>query len=496
MARAPTRTIFLLCGSKRNPVALSTRRVVATTIAPVTPKNRVHLMRGDINTIVAQNDESCVFAILGVGLVSYDRSMAAFRILGGKKLYGTVSVFGAKNAALKAMAAALLTQDPVYIENVPNIVDVSRMADILESMGTRIEWDKTKRIMAIVAKDIYPERIDATLVGMLRASVVLLGPLLARFGEVKLPWPGGDNIGVRPLTTHLAAFEKMGAEIISESPVLDLRVPSGGLKAGRVVLREFSVTATENILMAAALVAGTSSIEIAAAEPHVENLSRMLVSMGAKVQGGGTHTITVSGTKNLKGVRHWLIPDMLDAATFIMAGLATKGDVTVEGFDPGHVTLALEKLREMGAKVTEGKNSVHAVLGIGGLKGILVQAMPYPGIPTDVGPLFAVLATQATGTSLIHDPLFENRFRYLPELERMGAKARLLDAHRAEITGPTALQGIPIISFDIRAGAALVIAGLAASGETRIEGIEHIERGYENLEGRLSALGADITRLA
>ena len=186
--------------------------------------------------------------------------MAAFRILGGKKLYGTVSVFGAKNAALKAMAAALLTQDPVYIENVPNIVDVSRMADILESMGTRIEWDKTKRIMAIVAKDIYPERIDATLVGMLRASVVLLGPLLARFGEVKLPWPGGDNIGVRPLTTHLAAFEKMGAEIISESPVLDLRVPSGGLKAGRVVLREFSVTATENILMAAALVAGTSRI--------------------------------------------------------------------------------------------------------------------------------------------------------------------------------------------------------------------------------------------
>lgn len=417
-----------------------------------------------------------------------------FTIRGGNSLSGAVRVPGAKNAALKLIAATLLTDEPVTLENVPNITDVARMLKIIETLGADVELDWDNHRVTITAKDIDPGLLPVEDVRALRASIVLMGPLLARCGSVTMPYPGGDKIGARPLTAHIVALQQLGARIEKQDGQLVATAQKGQLVASRVVLPEFSVTATENALLAAALTPGDSTITIAAGEPHVRDLGELLTAMGAAVVLVAPNTFLVRGQESLRGTTHRIIGDALDAFTFLAAGLVTRGDVTVEGIDPKQLELPLLKLKEMGMTIETGENSMRAVPDSGTLKAAKIQALPYPGIPSDVQPIFSLLATQAEGASLVHDPLYENRFRYLEELRRMGADATMLDPHRAVITGPTPLVGIPITSFDIRAGAVLVLAGLVAQGVTTIEGIDHIDRGYENMEGRLRALGASIAR--
>lgn len=418
------------------------------------------------------------------------------RIRGGKTLSGEVVVPGAKNAALKQIAATLLTEEPVTLENMPDITDVRRMLEIIRAMGANVEEDWENARIIIEAKNIDAARMPTDAVRALRASIVLLGPLLIRCGSVTMPYPGGDKIGARPLTAHIEALEQLGAHIETTSSELRVTVPDEGLHAGRVVLPEFSVTATENAMMAAAgIPEGETEILIAASEPHVQDLAKLLTEMGAHAELSGQNTYRIKGTGKLHGATHAVVGDVLDAFTFLAAGLVTRGEVRVKGIDPDELLLPLLKLAEMGADVLVEKDALVTQRLSGTLLATKIQALPYPGLPSDLQPLFALLATQADGTSLIQDPLYENRFRYLEELSRMGADASMLDPHRAVVKGPTQLTGIPITTFDIRAGAVLVLAALAADGETTIQDIHHIDRGYQNIDGRLRALGAEIERV-
>ncbi|OHA47062.1 MAG: UDP-N-acetylglucosamine 1-carboxyvinyltransferase [Candidatus Terrybacteria bacterium RIFCSPLOWO2_01_FULL_44_24] len=417
-----------------------------------------------------------------------------FLIKGGRALNGDVSVWGSKNSATKLLAACLLTKEPCYIENVPKIADVFTMIDILRGLGADIEWNN-ERSLHVVCANINPEKLNRELVGHLRSSVVLLGPLFARFHEVKSPYPGGDRIGARPIKTHLDVFRALGAEILEESDGVTIKRDSV-VSGSKVVLRELSVTATENALMAASLVTHETKIYIAAAEPSIHDLIAFLRSMGVDISGDGTHTLVVRGKEKLGGGRLAVSPDYLDAATFTIAAIATKGHVKIHGSNPDHLLLVFEKLKEMGADIRLNKDVIEIVPVSAPLRAVNIQAMVYPGIPTDLQSIFGVLATQMVGTTLIHDPLFEGRFRYIEELNRMGANAFVIDPHRALINGPTALTGIPISSLDIRSGAALVIAGLVANGETLINDVYQIDRGYEAIDQRLKILGADIIRLS
>ncbi len=416
-----------------------------------------------------------------------------FIIKGGKPLNGNISVWGSKNSATKLIAACLLTPETCYIENVPKIADVLTMIKILEELGAEIKWT-SERSLEITAKNIEPLKLNKELVGHLRSSIVLLGPLFARFGEVKSTYPGGDRIGARPITTHLNVFRALGAEIYEEPDGIIIK-KAKKLGNNKIVLRELSVTATENALMAASGIPEETKIHIAAAEPSVQDLTSFLRSMGAEIVGEGTHTLIVRGKKNLGGGRLKVSPDYLDAATFAIAAVATKGNVRIYDAQPEHLLLVFEKLREMGANIVIEDEVIEIHPSSSPLRALNIQAMIYPGIPTDLQSIFGVLATQNIGTTLIHDPLFEGRFRYIEELNRMGANAFVIDPHRALINGPTALVGVPINSLDIRSGAALVIAGLVANGETLINDTYQIDRGYERMDERLRSLGADIERI-
>ena len=418
------------------------------------------------------------------------------RIRGGKPLHGRVEVPGAKNAALKMIAACLLTDESCVLENVPQISDVARMVGIIRALGVEVEEDAAQHQLTICAASVDPTKLPEEDVRSLRASIVLLGPLLVRCGTVRMPHPGGDHIGVRPITAHLKALTQLGVEIESDRSFIHANVPTSGLRPANVVLPEFSVTATENVLLAAAGIPGTTTIEIAAVEPHVQDLGAFLRSMGAGVRIEDSHTFIIEGTRHLGGATHRIVSDVIDAFTFLAAGLVTRGQITVGNVNPKQLTLPLAKLEEMGAPIAVHEDSIETLVAPGTLKATSIQAMPYPGVPSDLQPLFALIATQAEGTTLIHDPLYENRFRYLEELIRMGANASMLDPHRAVIRGPTPLVGIPISSFDIRPGAILVLAGLMAQGTTIIEGIAHIDRGYEDMDSRLRSLGADVERIS
>ncbi len=416
-----------------------------------------------------------------------------FLIKGGISLRGDVSVWGSKNSATKLIAACLLTEKTCRIENVPRIADVFTMLKIIEGMGARVEWEG-ERTLLITAASIDTARLDRDLVGHLRSSVVLLGPLFARFHTVTSPYPGGDKIGARPINTHLRAFRALGAEITEnhDSVTISTKKPIHGAK---VVLSELSVTATENIIMAASRIPAETTIHIAAAEPSVQDLIAFLQSMGVSVSGAGTHTIVIRGNEQLGGGTLRVSPDYLDAGTLTIAAVATKGNIRIHGANPDHLLLVFEKLRAMGADIRVDGDDIEVVAVTGPLKSVSIQAMVYPGIPTDLQSIFGVLATQNLGTTIIHDPLYDGRFRYVEELTRMGANAFVIDPHRALINGPTALTGVPINSLDIRSGAALVIAGLVANGETLINDIYQVERGYERIDERLRSLGADIQRV-
>ena len=419
--------------------------------------------------------------------------MDVFEIEGGKPLSGEIAVSGSKNATTPILAATLLTTQTCVLSNVPLIEDVFRMLEILESMGAEIEW-RDKRTVAITNRDIDPEKMDIEKVKRIRSSILLFGSLSARFDAFSLYHPGGCVIGARPVGTHFDALEKLGVRITQQEK--GYRVDASERKPAKVVLREMSVTATENAMMLAAGMSGKTTIRIAAAEPHVEDLGRFLVAMGADIKGLGTHTLEITGTGTLAGAEHTIIPDANEAATFLILGAATGSTLTVKHAREDHLDIVLEKLREFGTDFIIEEDAITVVPGKR-LRAITkLDTRTYPGVPSDVQAPFGVLATQAEGDTLIFDTIFEGRFNYVPELEKMGARATVLNPHQVIVRGGTKLHGTTIRSYDLRAGVSLIIAALCAEGKTVIEDIYQVDRGYERIEERLRKLGARIERIS
>lgn len=415
--------------------------------------------------------------------------MPKFVIEGGKPLSGEVEVYGSKNAILPMIAASLLTRESVTITNVPEIADVETMLKILTAWG-----GQGKREIGTLEINTENLKIDGNvddLIGKLRGSILFLGALLGRERHVSLPRPGGDVIGARPIDVHLDGLRQLGAVIQDEH---DRVVIDGGkMKAGEVVLSEFSVTATENILLAAVTLPGLTTVYTAAAEPHVVALCDLLQKMGPKISGAGTHTIEITGNTKLHGAEIENIPDMLEAGFFILLAAATQSQLVVKHVPVHDLRLFFKKLEEIGVQFRVKKDTV--TIEPSNLQAFRLQVLPHPGIATDLQAPFAVLATQVSGSSLIHDPLYESRFKHVDELLKMGADAVVCDPHRVIINGPTALHGWEIPSLDIRSGATLVMAALVAQGKTIIRDAEIVDRGYARLPERLSALGAVIQRV-
>lgn len=413
-------------------------------------------------------------------------------IEGEKKLEGEIEVRGSKNAAGPLLAATLLTDEECLIDNLPKISDIFNFLEILKEMGADVEWVDERKVRIKAGGKVDPEKIDFEKISKARISVLLIGALLPRFKEFKISKPGGDRIGLRPITTHLKALKGLGVHIEEESDFYHFK--TNGLQGKEIVLQEFSVTATENLMMATSLTEGETIIKGAACEPHVQDLARMLNSMGGDIKGIGTHTLKIQGKKKLKGVSHRTIPDYLEAGTFIIIGAAVSKKLRVNNIVPEHLDLFLAKLKEIGVEFKKNDDSIE-VWETTNLKPARVQALPYPGFPTDLLPIIVPLLTQAEGKSLIHDPLYPNRFSYVDELKKMRADIEIVDPHRAFVFGKTPLKGMKIESWDIRAGASLVVAGLMAQGKTTIENIEQIDRGYEKIEERLQKIGANIKRV-
>lgn len=421
-----------------------------------------------------------------------DNEQVRFVIRGGRPLDGDIVVGGMKNAATPILAATLLVPEPCVIGNVPRLSDVERMLDILRSLGSSVEWTGPNELTIDTGKaDIGS--LDAKAVKSMRSSILLMGPLLARFHEVTIPEPGGCIIGNRPIDDHLRVLGGLDADIRHNEDG-SLTLTTGGLKGSNGILPVFSVTATENALLAAATADGTTVIRLAAAEPHVQNLADFLNSAGARITGAGTHTLVVEGVRRLRGTKHRVIPDQIEAGTFAVLGALTKGTLNIRGVVPEHLDIILLTLDRAGVRYAL-KGDTLVVGGQGRLDAFRLQALPYPGFPTDLQAPFGVLATQCSGTSLIHDPMYEGRLGYINELAKMGANATICDPHRVVITGPTPLYGKEILGLDLRAGATLVMAGLVASGETVLHNAKVIDRGYERLDERLRALGAEIERV-
>ena len=409
-------------------------------------------------------------------------------------LHGTVCVNGAKNSVLKLMAACLLAPGVHRLDNVPVINDVAIMSDVLRAMGAKVVHEgrgPTGHLEITVPEDVTPIA-PYELVEKMRASIVVLGPLLARYGTARVSMPGGDDFGYRPIDFHLSAFEDLGASFVAEHGYVDGHCDR--LVGARIVLQFPSHTATDNILMAAVLAQGTTVIENAAREPEIADLASMLTEMGAHVQGAGTSRIEVEGVDELRPADHRAIPDRVEAATFIAAVGLAGGEVLVKGARHEHMDMLLEKLREMGmdCKPTAGGILASAE---GHRRSVDVATLPYPGVATDYKPLLVTMLSVADDIAIVSENLFAGRFRYLDELRRMGAKIKT-EGHHAIVRGVPRLSGARVRALDIRAGAALVLAGLVADGVTEVSGAEHIDRGYESLDERLASLGANIERVS
>ncbi len=417
-----------------------------------------------------------------------------FIIEGPTSLKGEIEVRGAKNATFPLLAAAILTDRECIIRNVPLIEDVFRMVELLKSMGARLDWID-KRDLKICCKEIDPAKKDEKIITKFRGSILLMGALLARFKKVKLPQPGGCLIGARSINTHLDAFSQLGVKIDKEDAYFVLEAPDK-LKAEKVILEEFSVTATENLLLFLSSYPQKTVIKIADGDYCVQETGKFLQKMGAKIEGLGTHTIIVKGTKELKRAEHSVIFDPIEAGTFILMSAASKGKVLIKNVELEFLELIVKKLKNFGLKLEIKNNKEVLVKPWTHLKIGKVQAMPYPGVSTDLLPLFGVLATQTEGLTLLHDPLYEGRLKYLEELNKMGAQIIFADPHRAIVNGPTPLYGIQVSSPDLRGGASLIAGSLIAHGETVINNIYQIDRGYERIEERLQKLGAKIKRIA
>lgn len=406
---------------------------------------------------------------------------------------GEIDVRGSKNATTPILAATLLTKEECILNNIPLIEDVFRMIEILESMGVEVKMIGERKI-SVKADKVDPKNIDVEKIKKLRSSILLLGSLSARFDNFKLYHPGGCVIGARPVGTHFDAMRKMGIDITQEENVYIVNAKKR--RAAGLALQEMSVTATENAMMLAASLPGRTIIKICATEPHVEDLGRFLVALGAKIKGLGTHTLEIVGSRKLRGAAHTIIPDANEAATFLIMGVATGSPIMVKNAREEHLDLVLEKLREFGADFKISKKGIQVVPAQKLKSLVKLDMRTYPGIPSDVQAPFSVLATQAAGDTLIFDTIFEGRFNYLSELEKMRAKTKLLNPHQAIISGPTTLRGSAIRSFDLRSGASLIIAALCAKGRTTIEEIYQVDRGYEKIEERLQKIGASIKRIS
>ncbi len=416
--------------------------------------------------------------------------MADISVVGGAQLRGTVSVVGAKNAALKEMVAAILVPGRHRLTNVPNIADITLMGELLEHLGCRLQREGDS--LWIVTPDQLRPEAPLDLVRKMRASIVMLGPLLAVCGEARIALPGGDDLGARPIDMHLDGLRKMGAEFRLVHGVLEGEAKSG-LRGAEIEMSFPSVGATENLMLAGVLAKGETTIVNAAREPEIIDQANQLIAMGASVRGAGTPIVHITGTPDLQPVEWPVIPDRLEAGTFAVASAITSGDVTVTGCNPIHLRMELSKLEESGCQVERGEGWLR-VIGPERPGPVDFVTLPYPGFHTDLHPQMVALLSIADGTSIVTENLYDARFRYVGELARMGADIST-EAQHAVIRGQTELSGCPVLAPDIRAGAALVLAGLRADGQTTVSDAHHIDRGYDDFVGKLSKLGASVARV-
>ena len=413
-------------------------------------------------------------------------------INGGKPLHGDIIISGAKNSALPIMAASVLLTENVTIANVPHLKDVTTMMELLGHLGAKLVVDEKMNVQ-INASDVNDLIAPYHLVKTMRASILVLGPLLGRFGEADVSLPGGCAIGTRPVDLHLKALRTMGAEITVENGYIKARCPKGRLEGKTLVFDTITVTGTENIMMAAVLAQGKTILKNAAREPEVVDLANFLNTMGAKVSGAGTHTIEIEGVDSLHGGSYSVIPDRIEAGTYLTAGALTRGHVTVRKVRPDNLLSMLCKFEEAGAHLTLGEDWVSLDMKGERPRSVDISTAPYPGLATDMQAQFMAMNVVASGTSTVVENIFENRFMHVQELQRMGALIKL-NGNTAMITGVEKLMGAPVMATDLRASASLILAGLAAEGETIVERIYHVDRGYERIEEKFSMLGANIKR--
>ena len=416
--------------------------------------------------------------------------MEKLRIIGGNRLSGSVRISGAKNAVLPILAASLLTADELVLHNVPHLADVKTMLSLLEGMGVTCHQDgETVRLCAAnVTSTVAPYELVKTM----RASILVLCPLATRFGSARVSLPGGCTIGARPVDQHIQALLKMGADVQIDHGFVDLK--SGRLQGTKIVTDMVTVTGTENIMMAAVLAEGRTVIENAAREPEVVDLANCLRAMGAKIEGDGTSTIVIDGCDSLHGAEHSVIPDRIEAGTFMAAAAATKGDVTLTNVAPDTLSVVIDKIREAGAEIETGPDWIRVTMN-SRPKSVSIRTEPHPGFPTDMQAQIMALDCVADGTAQITETIFENRFMHVPELQRLGADIQV-EGHTAVVRGVEQMQGARLMATDLRASASLVIAALAAEGESIVDRIYHLDRGYDRMELKLQALGADIRRFS
>src|ERR1700722_16864038 len=419
--------------------------------------------------------------------------MDKFVIRGGNPLLGTVRISGAKNAALPAMAAALLTDEPVILESIPQVRDIETTRKLLAAMGAEVElgYGRAQHRTTLCCRNLAAPEASYELVKTMRASTLVLGPLVARCGTARVSLPGGCAIGARPIDLHIKGLERLGATITQDHGYVE--ATARRLRGAEIVFDKITVTGTEDLLMAATLADGETVMQNCAREPEVADLADLLNKMGARIEGAGTSTIRIKGVAKLKGAKHRIIPDRIEAATFIIAGALTGGDLNISGCEPAHLGTLLQKLEACGVKTKSGKQSVR-VMGDNPLKASDMVTEEYPGFPTDVQAQYMALATQAEGPSIITENIFENRFMHAQELLRLGADIKI-EGSRAIVRGKTALSGAAVQASDLRASASLVLAALVAEGETIIDRVYHIDRGYEHIEEKLRGVGAQIRRI-
>ncbi len=421
--------------------------------------------------------------------------MQKLAIQGGNRLNGEVRISGAKNAALPILCASLLTRDALQLGNVPDLNDVATMRKLLQQMGVAIEANGSQ--MALSAANIDKLEAPYDMVKTMRAAILVLGPLVARFGEARVSLPGGCAIGSRPVDLHIKGLQAMGAEIHIEHGYIHAQVPTGSgggrLKGARIFFDLVSVTGTENLMMAAVLADGVTVLENAAREPEVVDLAHCLIAMGAKIEGAGSDTISIAGVEKLHGASHRVMPDRIESGTFLVAAAAAGGDITLIDARADILENVLEKLQEAGASIQAAGSTINLKMSKRP-KAVNVRTAPYPAFPTDMQAQFMAMNTIAEGSAMVVETIFENRFMHVQELRRLGAQIEV-EGNTAVIKGCAQLEGATIMATDLRASACLVIAGLVAQGETIVDRIYHLDRGYEHIEAKLSALGAQIRRL-